>query len=200
MRIGRAADIAAGVILTLFVVGLLAAGAGRQLSNAGSAALASATTSPAASATSFVVASVQAAPVTVASAADCRAVSDAWLQAWCSDTISYDPKLQAETNGSLTDANPADVGGDNFPAFEERVQGALAWGTIHGDLSVCDLPAVVLYVDAGAHTQDGAAACRSSLISMLTRGWFSVSNPNTGESLFIGLKPTFVGVVPAMSQ
>lgn len=200
MRIGRTADIAAGVILTLFVVGLLAASAGRQPSNAGSAEPPSAAPSAAVSATSFVVASVQGAPITVASASDCLAVSDAWLQAWCTDTISYDPKLQAETSGSLTDANPADVRGDNFPAFEQRVQGALAWGTVHGDLSVCDLPAVVLYVDAGGHTQDGAAACRSSLSSMLTRGWFSVSNPNTGESLFIGLTPAFVGVVPAVSQ
>jgi hypothetical protein len=148
----------------------------------------------------FVIVSKARPALAIRSSTDCATVSDPWLKSWCVDTVSYDPTLKAGASGNLLDANPADVGGDNFPAFEQRVQGAMAWGVIHGDLSVCDLPEVILYVDAGSHGSDGANVCRTSLNFILSRGWLSVSNPSTGESLFVGLKPAFVGVLPSTAH
>jgi len=110
---------------------------------------------------------------TVAKLPDCQAISSAFLKSWCDATVTGE-KPQSASKLANTD--------------QALLQAQLTLGLLAGDNSVCSDPAIITWVSLGSHVADGKGACETSFKFLSSQGFFTVTDPSTGESVLVDLK------------
>ena len=113
---------------------------------------------------------------------DCRAVTDPWLEDFCTNLAAYNKNILPSSASSM-----AGLHGKAWGDFDRHIQVAVARAILHGDESICENPVVSAWVSAGSQVSDGAATCRYDLASTFKKGSFSVIDPDTNASLTIHL-------------
>jgi hypothetical protein len=139
--------------------------------------------------TAFTVTTTEA-TITIHSAADCSAIADAWLKAWCRDLVAYRPgdvPTQLQANQRV-DA-----------AMVQLIYAGLTWSLLVGDDSICDnsivaaflsfqavaRPSPTPYVTPSQHCRAALAATRSTAESQ--DGRIVVSSQDTLTQVFVAL-------------
>jgi hypothetical protein len=111
--------------------------------------------------------------VEIGQLSDCVAISNSFLRAWCDATFT----------GRLP-TDPSKMTSSDFPV----IYAALARAMIADDVGICSDPVIMRFVSVGSHVADGKGACESSFKTLWSRGYFSVSDPSTGETIEVPLK------------
>jgi hypothetical protein len=115
--------------------------------------------------------------LTISSAADCARLDNDFLRAWCQTVADA-------TGPQLPDPKLPE---NQTPAANTLYFAVFARAVLAGDPSVCDWPTIDQWVRVSAHVLDGSAACRESLAYLARRGWFSVSDPASGETFTVDI-------------
>ena len=111
--------------------------------------------------------------VEIGQPSDCVAISNSFLNAWCDATFTG--TLPTDSS-KLTSAD--------FPV----IYAALARAMIANDSGICSAPVILRFVSLGSHVADGKGACETSFKTLWSQGFFSVSDPSTGETIVVPLK------------
>ncbi len=110
--------------------------------------------------------------IRIGTSTDCEAISSSFLNAWCLGAV--DPRLPTDPTKLTASDNP-------------MIEAVLARALMSGNDAACDEPVVALWISIGSHVANGSAACRESLKSLTAQGYFTVTDPETGESLKVVL-------------
>jgi hypothetical protein len=111
--------------------------------------------------------------VEIGQQSDCVAISNAFLKTWCDATFT----------GKLP-TDPSTITSSDFPV----IYAALGRAMIADDPGICSDPVIMRFVSLGSHVADGKGACEASFKTLRSQGFFSVSDPSTGETIVVPLK------------
>ena len=103
---------------------------------------------------------------------DCVAISNSFLKAWCDATIV----------GKLP-TDPSKITNSDTPV----IYAALARAMVAKDLGICSDPTIMRFISLGSHLEDGKGACETSFKAMWSQGFFSVTDPSTGDTIEVPL-------------
>ena len=104
---------------------------------------------------------------------DCLAISNSFLRAWCDATID-----------GMLPTDPSTITDSDIPV----IYGALARAMVANDSGICSDPTIMRFISLGSHVEDGKGACETSFKTMWSQGFFSVSDPLTGETIEVPLQ------------